>query len=323
MGYDATIHIYKDKHNAKSIEDLIIMLGYEKINNHYYCGSDSDYKYHSGIHIYKKNELIDNKYTFYLRMNAWANGFDIIKANDTLKALKKYCSAEFVTDNGKNRYFCTPEDSELLFGAESGCYLAVERFNNGFQYLIILLNECEQESKFPKEATKLFGVPSPEIMNANIYLTYLCSLVENYFRDTYIALLRFSERKKSVFNNKITVDNLLDVSNGNSTIEEVYARTLSFQNIQKIVQNFKSLDKRLDIGSVLKKPYHKRKQNLYDKMNEIFERRHAMVHHVQIDIEYSLDNFKKDSNDIVEIIKRVYQYLCECNDWVVQNIIYK
>lgn len=55
-------------------------------------------------------------------------------------------------------------------------------------------------SKYPDdvEAEKSiveFGFPTPSSFNTNVYLSYLCSLIEEFFRATYIALLKYSDRK--------------------------------------------------------------------------------------------------------------------------------
>lgn len=101
---------------------------------------------------------------------------------------------------------------------------------------------------------------------------------------------------------------------------QVFASTLSFQNIKKICANFHNLDKGLDIGIALKRPYHKRKKNLYDQVNEILERRHGLIHHLELDGDYSTENLQKDIEDITVAIKRVYKYLCEYYNWEIQEI---
>ena len=62
---------------------------------------------------------------------------------------------------------------------------------------------------------------------------------------------------------------MIDISNGNKSLEEALARTLSFQNIEKINSNFMAIDKKYDLGRVLKKPYKNRKESLYEQINRL------------------------------------------------------
>jgi hypothetical protein len=159
------------------------------------------------------------------------------------------------------------------------------------------------------------------VFNANVYLSYLCSIVEDYFRNTYIALLRFSGKKDKIMNTKLSSFDLLDISKGNISVEEAYARTLSFQNIQKINSNFITLDSKLDISSVLKKPYKKRKINLYDRLNLILERRHGIIHRLQLDLSYNSESIQKDIDDVKASIIIVYEFICNKYGWEIGNVM--
>lgn len=317
MGYDAFIHIDKTKYTKKVIEDLILMMGYEKKYGGFYCGNDEEYKYESGVRVWQVDEDKDlNEIIYRVRVQAYCSSYDLKKANDTISALKKYCSAWFVSDEGKNRYF---ETGELIKGAESGCYIALERLDNNFSLLshsLMKYPEDLEEEKIMKE----YGFPTPASFNANVYLAYLCALIEEYFRSTYIALLKYSDKKEKILNCKLSPFDLIEIGERKKSVEEAYARTLSFQNIYKIAYNFKNLDNRIDIGKPLKKPYHKRKISLYEQINEIFERRHSMVHCVEVDCNYNTTKLKKDICDTKVALIRVYQYICEQYDWEVQEV---
>ena len=44
MGYDATIYV-KKKYSQTTIAELLVLLGYQKKKNSFYCGNDEEYKY--------------------------------------------------------------------------------------------------------------------------------------------------------------------------------------------------------------------------------------------------------------------------------------
>ena len=73
-------------------------------------------------------------------------------------------------------------------------------------------------------------------------------------------------------------------------------------------------------GKTLKEPYHKRKKNLYEQINDILERRHGLIHHLELDTAYNTKSLQKDIKDITNVIKRVYRYLCIYYNWEEQEI---
>ncbi len=315
MGYDAYVHI-KKKYTKLAIEKLLTLIGYEKRANSFYCGNDEEYKFFTGVHVWLCDED-EEEWVYRVRSQIFAAGYDLQKMNETLRSLKQYCDASFESDYGKNRYF--PEDT-LIKGAESGCYFAAERLFNNFSSLRYALSKYPSDIESEETMYQINGIPTPSMFNANVYSTYLCSLIEEYFRTTYIALLKYSDRKEKILNVKFSPYDMVDISNGEKTVEEVFASTLSFQNIHKICSNFHALDNKLDIGQALKKPYHNRKKNLYEQVNDILERRHGLIHRLEIDDSYRTENLQKDIQDVTIAIKRVYCYLCQYYDWEEQEL---
>lgn len=318
MGRDATLYIPRGN-TKKSIEDFIKLLGYKKFGDTFYYGNDNEYRHLSGVSIWVYNaETEDYSFSIWVRTQIYASGYDIKFQNNTLRMLKKHYNAYFISDKGKNRYFDV--NIPLKQGAENGCYLAAVNLYHQFFALKIAL------SKFPKdlEGEKIMlshGIPSPNVFNANVYLSYLCSIIEDFFRNTYISLLRFSDKKDKIMNTKLSSFDLSDISQGNISVEEAYARTLSFQNIQKINSSFITLDSKLDISSVLKKPYKKRKVNLYDRLNLILEHRHSIIHRLQLDLDYDSESIQKDIDDIKVSIIKVYEFICSKYDWEIENVM--
>lgn len=315
MGNDAFVHISKKKYSSKTIEDLLLMMDFEKRKGFYYCGNDSEYKYLSGVSV-QKYEVTENEIIYRVRTQAFSSGYDIKKQNDTIRALKVYCDAWFISDIGKNRYF---EVDSLVKGAESGCYFAIQNLDNNFSLLLHSLNKYPSDNSGEKQVSD-YGFPTPSEFNANVYLSYLCSLMEEFFRSTYVALLKYSDKKDKIINVKFSTFDLLDISEGKKTLEEAYARTLSFQNIHKINSHFIALNKKYDLGKPLKQPYHGRKESLYEQINRLFECRHAMIHNTEINLDYGTNELKKDIEDIKTAFIRVYKFICNQNGWLAEEV---
>lgn len=314
MGYDATIFV-KKKYSQATVTDLLLMQGYKKKKTSFYCGNDDEYKYLAGISIWLQDEN-EGEWIYQIRSQIWATGYDLKKMNDTLRNFRLYCDAYFISDLGKNRYF---QEELLIKGAESGCYFAIERLINNFSLLKYALQKYPEDNEGEKMMHEMTAFPSANIFNANVYSTYLCSLIEEYFKSTYIALLKYSDRKEKIYSGKISPYDMADISDGKKSMEEVFTRSMSFQNIQKICSNFKGLDNKLDISEPLKQPYRRRKKSFYIQIDEILERRHGLIHRLEIDNEYNSEVLLKDIQDVTVAIKRVYTYLCHIYNWSVQT----
>lgn len=82
-----------------------------------------------------------------------------------------------------------------------------------------------------------------------------------------------------------------------------------------ICYNFHDLNSKLDIGQALKSPYRNRKKNLYEQVDEILERRHGLIHRLEIDYDYRTYNLQGDIDDVIIAIKRTYCYICNSYGW--------
>lgn len=315
MGYDAYVHIKRGV-SKQTVEKLLLMLNYQKKGEFFYCGNDKEYKHFSGVQVWICDENEEER-IYRVRSQIFASGYDLHKMNETIKCLKQYCSATFSSDYGKNKYF---EEISLISGAENGCYFAAERLLNNFSQLTHALSKYPEDVDAEKSMYDMYNILTPNMFNANVYSTYLCSLIEEYFKATYIALLKYSERKEKILNVKFSPYDMVDISNGIKSVEEVFASTLSFQNIHKICLHFHALDNRLDIGIALKKPYHNRKKNLYDQIDDILERRHKLIHRLEIDEKYNAKELMRDIKDVTVAMRRVYSYLCTCYGWEEQQL---
>lgn len=193
MGYDAYVNI-KKKYTKSAIEKILIMMDYKKRGEVFYCGNDDEYKLFTGVYVWLCEEN-EQERIYRVRAPIFAMGYDLQKMNETLRSLKLYCDASFESDYGRNRYF--PENNFIKY-AESGCYFAVERLFNNFSILSMALNRYPDDIEGDKAMYEMYGLPTPSAFNANVYSTYLCSLIEEYFRSTYIALLKFSSRKDKI-----------------------------------------------------------------------------------------------------------------------------
>ena len=310
MGYDST-NFVPISTSKKHIIDFIKLLGYVGRGQNYYYFKQEDYKYLYGVglNIHQDND----KWLIHTRTPIYCSDYDLAFQNYTIRQIRQRFGGSFMTDEGTNIYFS--EDEKKLSGAESGCYFAYFRLHNLFSYIHgLLMDYTEDENR--QRGFDLFGTPSSTTLLANITTTYISSIIENYFRELYVALLTYSDKKESIFKTaRIDSSDLLDVSAQKITFEEAVALSFSFQNIHKVNNTFQTLDKNIKIHATLSKPYRRRKETLFATLDRILEHRHALIHRLSIDIHYSKEDIKKDINSVDTALERVYQHLCEVYNW--------
>ena len=154
-----------------------------------------DYKSHRGIYIEVARR--DQALQMYLRSNISASYWDLLKLNKTIRALRRRFACGFRSDHGANRYFPLPDEQSP---SESGCSLAFERFEASVSRAELYLSNRrfpDQFRAFP--FADLLATYSPWILSNNLLLPFLVSVLEDYFKSTFVALLKYSARKESVF----------------------------------------------------------------------------------------------------------------------------
>ena len=75
------------------------------------------------------------------------------------------------------------------------------------------------------------------------------------------------------------------------------------------------IDKDIDIAGVLKKPYRRRKESLYDSVDRILNQRHNLIHRNEMSLDYLSENVNTDLENIRAAIQRIYDRLLDRYGW--------
>jgi hypothetical protein len=82
-----------------------------------------------------------------------------------------------------------------------------------------------------------------------------------------------------------------------------------------ICKHFKAIDSKFDFAGVLRKPYRRRKMNLFDCLEEMTEWRHEVVHRAEINPRLT-ENYVVSLLDNLEVaIIRCYRHLTKTYGW--------
>ena len=228
MGYDATNYLSLDI-SKKELVDFIKSLGYFGKGKYYYFFEDNEYKYLYGVNLHISKT--DDNVLIYTRTPIYCSFYDLEFQNTTIRKIKKQFGGYFISDYGRNRYFINGTDNTTP--TERGCYAAHNRLSNRFADLLLLLDNINQDHNQEK-SMELFGMPSSTTLLSNLSTTYLSSIIENYFRDLYVALIKYSDKDKKekiISNSNINKYDLFEISEGKLTIEDAVALSKSLQNI--------------------------------------------------------------------------------------------
>ena len=317
MGYDSTNTFPKETKRKDVIEFLDLLGFYTFDKKTFYFYKDEDYKYNEGLTAYlvERNGIL----SIDIHTTVWRSKADSDYHNFTIKQLKKRFGGSFHTDFGTGRYLKPPQFERVK--AEAGCYMAFSNFISSMAKAFIYLSDRETSHQIKVTSELIKNAPiiasmHPTIISNNLIVPYFVSCIEDYFKNTYVALLKYSDKKLGILKNaRILPDDLLSISNNILTVEMAAAKTMSFQNIHKICAYFRDLDTKLDLAGTLKKPYKRRKKSLFDVLNNIFEQRHLLIHRNIMMIDYSRENAMKDLEDIRAAIERIYKKIIDTYNW--------
>lgn len=286
MSYESINYLPENTSKAKVLR-LIDLLGYKKgakidpsvfASYTWYENSRETISY-VGIELsVLKDE--DGLFQIYTRTRAGRSFWDLEKQNETIRLLRSYLGGYFQTDEGINRYFPKEDEPSKL---QAALFLPRWKYENEMtMFKMFISTRGMKQEGITKDA--LTGIGFIDALNTRFFsnellIPYFVAIWENYLRSSYVMILRHAnikelKRLKKHFQN----EELRMLVDGKISFEEAYANTLSFQRPEAVSENFKALDSRLDLGGVLKKPFRKRKRNLYSSISEYVDFRNEVVH---------------------------------------------
>jgi hypothetical protein len=151
-------------------------------------------------------------------------------------------------------------------------------------------------------------------------VSFFVSIVEDYLKSCFVALLKYSEKKEILLRNaRLQSDQLNRISNQEISVEEAVAESMSFQRISLACRNISSIDNSLDIAGVLKKPYHGRKRSFFDELSELVDTRHNFVHRAELDLSLTYSKLDDILFDLDVGMTRVQRVIFKEYKWAYEK----
>ncbi len=310
----------------QDVREHVLRLGYAKSGvikseeygqfDDYWWFDATDYRSWSGVEL--SIFRIDKNIAISTRTTVGRSYFDLSHQNKTISGLRKRFGGEFTTDEGRGRYL-KPASGPPPAPA-SGCYLAFERFGRNLTKAMIYHESRDFPNHPPRKwkgiEFEILQYLDPRILANNTLVPFLVAAIEDYFKSTFIALLRYSIRKEAFLKTvRLQGEQLLAISDGKATVEEQISETLPFQRLSAICRHFEVLDAKLDIAGALRKPYRRRSQSLFDSLESLVLSRHEFIHRATLDPALSDTRIYELIYDLEEAITRVYRRITEHYDW--------
>jgi hypothetical protein len=304
MGRD--LNYYPERGSKDALKQFVIREGYSKDSrasfvewpkgsSGFFWFDNSDYKSITGVELTifpvakKDNPYNDNTWAVHVRNTYAASYFDVLKLNQTIRDMRKQFGGDFLSDNGKNRYFDTGEDnsSPLSRGIEQ--IYTFQRSNlEKIKFAlpdekIKLPQQKDFDSRFDY-LTEVIRMQDPSRVIYNGLLPLLVAIIESFLYDYFHILLRYdaTAQRRLVDNNQTIKLDLLfakGLEGGDLKKEEAIAHQFKFQNLnstQKAFGDYLDIDmnKILHAKIIKKRP----RTDLYQAISNIISTRHDVVH---------------------------------------------
>lgn len=301
--------------SVDKVREIIILLGYEKINDGlrvpnrngsflWFCSDD--YKSYSGVEL-DLYSTGSGQVTVSTRSTAGRSYWDLSQQNKTIKLLRDIFGGHFETDSGRNR--CMRPNGKPPTNLSAGCYLARRRFHNALLSARTYIDSRVVENARQKPTGLHFlDVMNTRLFSNNLILPYVVGIWEDYFKLTFEVLLRYSKARETTLKRaRLTSDQLNAVALGECSIEQALAASHSFQRPSAISEHFRVLDPKLDVAGMLRRPYRRRKKTLFDTIEELVECRNEFVHTGNINTNFVDGALGSAIVDFEAAIDRVYE----------------
>jgi hypothetical protein len=304
------------------VREFVELLSYRRLGilryeteafEEYFFFDETDYRSWSGVELAIHNE--QRGVVVSTRSTVSRSYYDLTHQNHTIRSLRKRFGGDFTTDEGRNRYL--QPRFEPPTPAASGCHLAYERF--GSNLIKAASFHSSRQFDLPQQPVRqgysFLLEHDPRVMANNALLPFLIAALEDYFKSTFVVLLRYSPRKEAFFKGiRLQGDQLAAISGG-AKVEDQVVETLPFQRISAVMRHFAALDSSLDVGGALRKPFRRRKESLFDQLERVVETRHAIIHRATLDVSLTDLAILDLIHDLDVAVTRVYKRIADHYSW--------
>ena len=303
MGRDLTL--YPDKASRKDLSDYLKNLGFVRCGHfwdwpkgtlNYLWFDHVDFRSIDGVSadIYPvRNEekgITGNECALHVRNLYSASWHDVKMLNDVLKGAKKRFGGTIKGDYGTNKYApLWKDDSTPMSRGISTIYHHVTQTISAVKLSLPdpYIQSPPPTGKKIDEFIEFTKTLDPSRIIYNGLVPFAVSMFEYFFSQTFQVLIAYDEfalKRRSSYKLKVEFETVLELQNKSRTLESIIAESYTFQNLDQLKKAFKEW-LGIDVRNIL---YKKKKigdsvRFLENRVSEIIQYRHGIVHHFAID----------------------------------------
>ena len=335
MGRDVTL--YPQKATRDDLKIYLENLGFVKCEHlwdwpngtlNYSWFDFEDFKSIDGVSadIYPVSEeelaVTGNEWAMHVRNLYSASWHDVKMLNDVLRGARKKFGGTIQGDYGTNRYAPLWEDeSTPISRGISAIYSHVKQEISAVQFSL-----PEPSMKLPEpvdgkadDLIKLTQSMDPSRVLYNGLVPFAVSMLEYFFSQAFQVLIKYDSvalEKRNSHKQKLDFETLLELERKEATVENIIARNYTFQNLNQLNKAYKDW-LNIDVRKTL---YKKKKIGnsiafLENRISEIIQYRHGIVHHFAIDRSLTkegyvhiLEAIEKAIGEFVSFIEKKYSF---------------
>ncbi len=323
------------------IDKFLKERGYERSYNflfmkkgvrYYFWFDYNDFRSHEGVELDVRTTENNDIY-IHARSRSMASYYDISELNEVIRQLRRMFGGYIEGDYGRNRYIPLWDDKSTPISRGIGVlYDKVSDNINSIGWSLpkeemaddIKKKQKEKGSKLDRNDisfTELVCSMDPSRVLYNELMPFLVACLESFLKQAFIILLRhdIEARKKLREKGKreinISFDELCQVEEKYILPEEIIAKRYNFQNLKSIKEAYLEYFD-IDIEGILRKSVVRKNRpriSLYEKLNELIEYRHRIIHELDINRQLTRKKFQdymhittKSLKEITKAIEKKY-----------------
>lgn len=240
----------------------------------------------------EEREISGNDWALHVRNLYSASWHDVKMLNEVLRGARQRFGGIIQGDYGTNRYAPLWEDkSTPISRGVSAIYQRVDQDLRAVKYALpdssIAAPMVKPTDARMRDFIEFSNSFDPSRVIYNGLVPFAVSMFEYFFSRVFRVLIAYDSHaleKRISHNARIDFSALVQVSSGERTVEDIIADAYTFQNLDQLNKAYRDW-LGIDVRKLLfkKKRIGKKISFLENRIHEIIQYRHGVVHHFELD----------------------------------------
>jgi hypothetical protein len=325
------IILYPQLASKTQLRKLLVQHGFEKCQHlwdwpkgslHFQWFDEEDFKSTTGVEATicpptEEEQRVHGpcKWALHTRTRAFASSFDRDQQNCVIRSARKEFGGHFINDwHGKNRY--TPVGPDTKGPVGRGIYQTYEFVTHQLSAVRCSLPRPSEPFitiKTKGRVGKQLSQLDPCRVLYNAIAPFAVAALEHFFSQSFKILLRYersAQARLAQENRRVEMQDLIAISEGRKTVEDIVAGWYSFQRLESIHSAFNEWFK-INIWKLLRTPTTGRKRitTFDERLNQIIQFRHSIIHRFEFDTDFDFNEIEEVLDCIVLVIEAFVDYL--------------